>query len=309
MSTTPRIVVTGAGGFVGGYLARWFAARGHTVVATVRRSRPLTPFPAGLSVLAGDLRDPALLPSRFEVLIHCAAETPARCTDPDRLFAGNVEAARVVFECARTAGARAVVFMSSMSAYGRITVPVVTEDLVPVELDTYGRSKTEGERLLDAAVDAGLPSGLSLRLPGTVGRGSHDNFLSDALTRARRGETLRGRHPGVLFNNIVFVGDLARFIEAWIEAPRLGHAATNLAARDPISVGELYSHLFACLGLPERIRYETTGKPPFLISIERALELGYDAPTVKESVAAFVRDSTGPEADPATAASRERLTV
>lgn len=290
MTAAPVVVVTGAGGFVGGHLARRFAERGSHVIATLRRSRPLAAFPTAVTVVTGDLRDPGLLPDRFDALVHCAAETPSSCPDPDELHAINVEAARTLFARAREAGARTIVFLSSMSVYGQISVPVVTESLAPVNPDSYGRSKTAGEDLLRATVSAGLPSGLAIRLPGTVGHGSHHNFLSDTLARARRGETIVVRHPEARFNNIVFVGDLARFLAGWIAAPRPGHAVTNLAASEPMTFRDVYTHLFACLGMPERIQFDTSGKPPFLIAIDRARELGYHAPTVRESVAAFVGD-------------------
>ncbi len=298
MSDHLPVVVTGVGGFVGGYVARWLAARGHAVVGTVRRTMLDTPMPPGVEVRVGDLCAADSLPRQFDALVHCAAEIPARCTDAAELFERNVEAARAVFDRAREAGARAVVFTSSMSVYGRIDAPVVTEDLAPVDVDSYGRSKSEGERLLRAAVDEGLGSALSIRLPGTVGRGSHDNFLSDALVRARAGNTLVGRHADAPFNNIVFVGDLARFIGGWIAAPRPGYSVTNLAARNPISVAAVYEQLFASLGTPARIEYQSGGKPPFLIALERAEALGYAPLTVRDSIAAFVHDSLRDETDP-----------
>jgi nucleoside-diphosphate-sugar epimerase len=172
-------------------------------------------------------------------------------------------------------------------------VPLVTEDLAPVEPDVYGRSKAECERLLAAAVDGGLRSGLAIRLPGTVGRGSHDNFLSGALAAALQGDTVTVRHPDALFNNIVFVGDLARFLWTWAEASRPGYHVTNLAARDPVALRTVSATLFECLALPPRVAYVTSGKQPFLISIDRALSLGYDAPTVMNSLTAFVADATG----------------
>jgi len=296
MNARPSVVITGAGGFLGGYTARWFASRRYPVTATVRRSPPGA-FGARVAVVAGDLRQRGLLPDRFDVLIHCAAETPSRCPDHDQLRASNVESAEAVFTQARAAGARAVVFLSSMSVYGEINVPVVTEALRPVNPDPYGMSKAQGEALLEAATTSGLPSGLSIRLPGTVGHGSHDNFLSEALPRARAGETLTVRHPSALFNNIVFAGDLARFLEMWVQTPRPGYGVTNLAASEPITFRELFDLLFTRLGLPPRVRYETTGKPPFLISTERARAYGYHAPTVVESVSAFVHDCTCADRD------------
>src|SRR5262245_18088717 len=282
------VVVTGAGGFVGGFVAHRLAQRGFSVTAITRRRAGQSRV--GLSWRCADLTRADALPERFDALIHCAAETPARCPDPVALYSGNVQVMRHVCDRALQASARVVVFTSSMSVYGTISVPIVTEDTPPQDLDPYGRSKLEGEQMLAQAVVDGLPSALSIRLPGTVGRGSHDNFLSVALQRILAGEAITGRHKDALFNNIVYVGDLADFLAAWISSPRPGSAVTNIAAREPIRIGELYSLLFACAGKPERITYSQHGKAPFRIAFERASELGYRPATVCDSVAAFVRD-------------------
>jgi UDP-glucose 4-epimerase len=285
------VVVTGAGGFVGGELIRALAAQGHAVTAIVRRPATDGTFPRTVTIRQGDLTVAGSLPEKFDCLIHCAAEIPARCPDPQVLFRRNVGAVGQACAAALRARARSVVFMSSMSVYGTISVPEVTEDLPSFDADAYGRSKIEGEGLLAAAVDRGLPSGLVLRLPGTVGRGSHDNFLSEALRKVRAGEPIVGRHPDALFNNVVYIGDLARFLNAWIRAPQPGYTVTNLAACEPISIREVYAALFAAAGRPERISYDTSGKAPFLISTARASALGYRPSTVKQSITAFVRDN------------------
>src|SRR5262245_50052191 len=183
-----HVVVTGAGGFIGGFVAHRLAERDFTVTAITRRAGA-----QGLGLLTyrrADLTRPDALPERFDAVVHCAAETPARCPDPAALYASNVGAMRHVCERALQARARTVVFTSSMSAYGTISVPVVTEDTPPQEPDPYGRSKLEGERILADAVERGLPSALAIRLPGIVGKGSHDNFLSHALTRILAGEAV-----------------------------------------------------------------------------------------------------------------------
>lgn len=287
-----HVVVTGAGGFIGGFVARWLAARGHEVTAISRR-----PPEAADKVLPrltwreADLRSPGSLPPRFDALVHCAAETPEHCPDPANLYHRNVDLSRSVFDQTLKAGAHAAVFLSSMSAYGAIAVPIVTEDTPPGELDPYGRAKRDSESMLQTRVAQGLRSGLAIRLPGTMGKGSHDNFLSVALARALSGEVVNARNPESLFNNIVYVGDLAAFLDTWIGNPRPGYAVTNLAATEPLRMRDMLALMFAASGRTEKAVFGPGGKQPFLISLDRAVSLGYRPSTVRASVESFVRDS------------------
>lgn len=283
-----HVVVTGAGGFVGGFVARWLAARGCKVTAISRRpggeARP------NLNWREADLRSPGSLPARFDTLLHCAAETPERCPEPANLYQRNVDLSRSAFEQAMAARAQSVVFLSSMSAYGAVSVPEITEDTPPGELDPYGCAKRDSESLLQSCVERGFPSALAIRIPGTVGKGSHDNFLSVALARVLKGETVKGRNPESLFNNVVYVGDLGAFLGAWIANPKPGYAVTNLAATDPLPMREVVALLFEFAGREERFVFEAGGRKPFLISLARALALGYRPATVKASIESFVRD-------------------
>jgi len=284
-----HVIVTGAGGFAGGVIARSLSSKGMTVTATTRSSE----LPQGqerLTWLRADLREQNCLPKQFDALVHCAAEIPARCPDPVELYQRNYEAANSVFAQAAAAKVRTVIFLSSMSVYGAITVPEVSEDTPRHNPDPYGRAKFDAEVALSSLVEAGLKSGLSVRLPGTVGRGSHNNFLSASLGRILAGETVRARNPDAMFNNIVYVGDLADFIADSIVTLHPGYAVTNLAASEPVRVRDVYSLLFRSAELPEKIEYDGDGKGAFTISIKRALSLGYRAPSVRQSVTSFVRD-------------------
>ncbi len=289
-----HVVVTGAGGFVGGYLARWFAAHGYQVTAISRRPVGVAPALKGLTWRQADLRMPNALPERFDSLLHIAAEIPAHCPEPVALYEGNLRAAENVFGEAMRAGARSIVFTSSMSVYGTIDVPVVREDTPPANPDPYGRAKRDAEHVLEACIGRGLHSGISIRLPGTVGRGSHHNFLSDALGRVLAGERVRANNPDSLFNNIVYVGDLAEFLGQWVTDPRAGYAVTNLAAIEPLRIRDVVALLFQTAGRPERIDVSEGGKKSFLISLDRAQSLGYRPATVRASVQAFVRDNLTP---------------
>jgi nucleoside-diphosphate-sugar epimerase len=287
-----HVVVTGAGGFVGAFVARALAGHGCEVTAIARQPASAgAPSVPRLTWRQADLLEADALPKRFDALVHCAAMIPERAPDPQSLYRVNLELGRKAFDAAPDAGARTVVFLSSMSAYGAITVPVVTEATPPGELDPYGRAKRDTEGALEAMVGQGLPCGLSIRLPGTVGKGSHHNFLSVALARVKSGEALKARNPDSLFNNIVYVGDLADFLAAWIAEPRVGYTLTNLAASDPLRFREVLALLFSLSGREERLVFEAGGKAPFLIDLDRALSLGYRPATVRASLESFVRDS------------------
>lgn len=291
-----RVVVTGAAGFVGGFVARWLAARGFAVTAIARRAPPQTePLPLGLSWHVADLRAPSAVPAQFDALVHCAAVLPSACPDPDLLYRDNIMLARAAFEGAVAGGARSVVNLSSMSVYGSIATPLVDEDLLPRDADSYGRAKLEAEALLASLAEGRPCAALSIRLPGTVGKGSHHNFLSDAMGRVLRGDTVIANHPDSPFNNIVYVGHLAAFIEQWISGAAPGQAVINLAAAEALPIREVLT-LMACeAGRPARIEFAAGGKGPFLVAIDRACSLGYRPPTVRASIAAMVRDCLAPE--------------
>jgi nucleoside-diphosphate-sugar epimerase len=285
-------VVTGAGGFIGGYIAKYLAAKGCLVTAPVRLKPTGDASFHHLLWRHRDLLDHDALPHRFDVLVHCAAELPFRITEPALLYRANIDMAQNCFRQAVDAGAKTIIFLSSMSVYGKISAPVVREHLEPVAPDAYGRAKRDIEEMLRSMIGAnGFESGLSIRLPGTVGKGSHHNFLSDALTNILNGDVVHAQNADGFFNNIVYVGDLARFVGQWIDAPMPGYAVTNLAAEKAILIRELISMMFVAAGRTEKVEYIPANRPNFLISLERAGELGYRPSTVRDSVSKFIVES------------------
>jgi len=96
----------------------------------------------------------ALREFKPEVVIHAAAWTDtAGCeSDPERAIAINGTASGAVAEACREAGA-AMVYVSSNEVFdGEKRTPYVEDD-EPNPINRYGRSKLEGERQAQAALD------------------------------------------------------------------------------------------------------------------------------------------------------------
>jgi NADH dehydrogenase len=138
-----KILVTGVTGLIGPRLVDRLLHDGHQVVALVRvprgefkRQRP------GLSVLRGDMTDPASLERAVtgcQVVVHLANATAI--TDWDRARAINVQGTRSLLEAAKKAGVGRVVFTSTLSALRERRGP-------------YGQSKLEAEVVVR---ESGLP--------------------------------------------------------------------------------------------------------------------------------------------------------
>ena len=116
-ATAGHVLVTGAGGFIGGHVARRFAAGGWHVTGLVHRRKPADPVP-GADYVTGDISDAASLRELVgqlapDVIVHAAAL--ASDVGPDKLFRRlNYES---VVTIAPLAG-RKFVFISSADVYG-----------------------------------------------------------------------------------------------------------------------------------------------------------------------------------------------
>jgi len=138
-----RILVTGAGGFIGIRLVQRLLTEGHEVVALVRSVRGELKLPRpGLRVVRGDMTNAASLDEAVagcDVVVHLANATAV--TDWATARAINVEGTRHLLEACRRAGVKRMVFTSTLSALREQRGP-------------YGQTKLEAEVVVR---ESGLP--------------------------------------------------------------------------------------------------------------------------------------------------------
>jgi dihydroflavonol-4-reductase len=140
-------LVTGGTGFVGANLARELLAAGATVRVLARPGGDRRTLDGlKVEVVEGDLLDAASLAracAGVDTVYHVAADYRLWAPDPAALHRVNVEGTRAMLEAAGTAGARRVVYTSTVGTLGipRTGAPG-TED-TPVSLaDMVGAYKT-----------------------------------------------------------------------------------------------------------------------------------------------------------------------
>ncbi len=126
------ILVVGATGSVGGRIARGLLGRGHQVRVLVRPGSAYGPLlEAGAEAAQGDLRDPASLAAAcrgVETLVTTAISLGRAA--PDTVETVELDGYRSLFEAARSAGVRHVVYTSMLEADTRSPVPFVAAKAV-----------------------------------------------------------------------------------------------------------------------------------------------------------------------------------
>jgi nucleoside-diphosphate-sugar epimerase len=143
-----RVLVTGASGFLGGVVCDELLERKHEVHALVRREGSQPP---GTATLVGDLTDSASLHSAVEsaapeCVVHLAAEIASQ-RDPAKIERVNVGGTKTLIDVCEAAGVRRIVFSSTVVTGDAKGALLDEQTELPVETE-YGRSKQEGERLL-----------------------------------------------------------------------------------------------------------------------------------------------------------------
>jgi len=164
---TTRVLVTGAGGLLGGRLAGLLSRRCQVVAA-----HHTSPTPTGLSTVGLDLLSPAaieaaLRESRAGAVVHCAALADVdRCeAEPELAESLNIRASETLAGLCREGGLRLVALSTDLVLSGDRALCAETEP--PAPLMTYGRTKLLGEQAtLDRA-----PGSAVVRIALVHGRG------------------------------------------------------------------------------------------------------------------------------------------
>ncbi|CAN7381240.1 NAD(P)-dependent oxidoreductase [Phenylobacterium sp. LjRoot225] len=254
------ILVTGGTGFLGSYFTRYaLQSGGQERIVVLDKHLDLGRIEDVLdrtTVIEGDVADPetmrrAIADHGVDRIAHYAFILGSPALGQMLPYVRvQTDGVANVFEAARSAGVRRVLFCSSVAAYGRQTASRLTEDLATDTLEPYGFSKVWAEALgRYYTQELGLEV-VSLRFGSTYGlgrawRGSYNSGLLEPPRQshymARVEDAVRGRPidmpRGDALADFTYADDAAQAAWLALTAPHLPHHLYNVAA-DRRPVGE-----------------------------------------------------------------------
>ncbi|WP_233804880.1 NAD-dependent epimerase/dehydratase family protein [Paraburkholderia sp. HP33-1] len=207
-----RVLVTGAGGFVGTALVERLLREGIAAAGDVSelvlvdQSPGLTRDDARVTSLAGDFSDSQtlerLLLKPVDVVFHLASMPGAQAErNPDEGDRVNLWGTlrlfdRLAMQAEEYGRVARVVFASSVAVYGESLPAFIDEHTAPCPTISYGVHKLTGELVLADWTRRGKLDGRSLRLPGIVARkersvGHGSAFMSEIFRTAQAHEAYK----------------------------------------------------------------------------------------------------------------------
>lgn len=241
MEPNSKILVTGATGFIGTQLVQALIKRGHAVRALSRRADPKPPPGLGdgdagplnhprVELMRGDIADRPSLARAIEgcqYVFHLAAYAKNWAPQRRTYYETNLAGARNVFDAARAARVRRIVWTSTIVTLGPTPPDVVGDEAMPriTEqcLTDYEDSKLAAERDALSYVAEGLP--LVIVNPARVygpGHLTEGNALARLIDDYDRGRVPVLLNRGVNVGNYVLVDDVVEGHILAMEKGRVG---------------------------------------------------------------------------------------
>ena len=251
MSEAPSVLVTGAGGFIGGRVVEVLHRLGdRSVRAGVRRwasAARIGRLP--VEIVQCDVMDPASLDRALigiSAVVHCAVG------DRDVTVGGTLK----LLEAAERADVDRVVHISSIDVYGDATGEVSEETPLQQTGRPYGDSKIEAEQACRAAIERGVP--VAILRPTLVYGPFSESWTIEWAQRLQARPWLLSEDDCRGTCNLVYVDDLVGAIRLALASPGAVGESFNINGPERPTWNDYFRNLNEAMGLPALVTQSAT---------------------------------------------------
>ena len=270
-----KVLVTGAGGYVGKYLTQLLAEQKHEVWALFRCTSPIHMgtlmqvrwIQCDLGVNTDELEP-------VDVIVHSATVHPYSRQLPNAVdyLNSNINATRNLLDFAVSCSAKLFIYLSTVAIHGNVLVQELTENTPQHEPDLLGMTKFLAERVVETYADR-VPS-VILRLPGVVGPellSLGRPWLCGVLKKALSHEPIKIYNGDSPFNNVTDLTDIGKLITLLMEHWTSGVDIFNLATREALPLRQVVQNIIHQTQSSSEIIEEKKDKNNFFINIDNIL--------------------------------------
>lgn len=265
-----RVLVTGAGGFIGSHLVEKLVSLGASVRAFVRYNSRGDVGLLGLAdrqvraaveVVSGDLRDPLAMDQAVkgcDIVFHLGAliAIPYSYLHPYEVAETNVMGTLNVLSACRERGVSRLVHTSTSEVYGTARYAPIDEPHPLQGQSPYSASKIGADKLVESFhLSFGLPA-ITVRPFNTFGpRQSARAVIPTIITQALANDTIRLGSLDTT-RDFTFVDDTVSGFICAAQSEGVEGLTVNLGTGREVTIGELARQIIARVGTQARIELD-----------------------------------------------------
>ncbi|MBC8044792.1 MAG: NAD(P)-dependent oxidoreductase [Rhizobacter sp.] len=258
------LLITGAGGFLGGHLAKYFFESGWRVYGLGRSSCPVNTKPClhryHTGELPGDESKTFIDSIKPDVVIHAAGASlvSRSLAEPYEDFAATVPATMFLLEALQKSVPRAkLLYLSSAAVYGNPTELPVKETAEVKPLSPYGYHKYLCEILCREFNNVyGLQTSV-LRIFSGYGEGLHKQVLWDVCEKLQQSQTLELFGTGDETRDFIHAEDIAAAALYCLNMPSPAMQTFNAGSGTATSIRRIAELLASHLRPDAKIRFNS----------------------------------------------------
>jgi UDP-glucose 4-epimerase len=286
LKTQRHVLVTGANGFLGRYVARLFSQKGYTVLGLGHGQWSQEEWePWGLSGWQSadvSLQILESYPQAPSAIIHCAGggSVSFSIDNPLADFNRTVRTTAHVLEYVRTcAPSCRVVYPSSASIYGTVKKLPIREDTSPAPISQYGVHKMMAEQVVASYSRQFGTSAAIVRFFSLYGCGLRKQLLWDACQKFAGGDNVF-MGTGDEVRDWLHVEDAAELLFSAVEHASIECPIINGGSGEGVTVreilGNLGSHFHEGVSMPAFSGQQRTGDPSrYVADVESSKAWGW----------------------------------
>lgn len=271
-----KVLITGAGGYVGNLLVQFFAEKDNEVYALYHNKLPIhknsfTQVHWIQCDLATNIKDIGSV----DVIIHAASVHPLSSELPNAVdyLDSNINATRNLLDYSLTCSAKLLIYLSTVTIHGSVLVKELIENTPQHEPNLLGISKFLAERIVENYSDR-IPS-VILRLPGIVGPEllSLDRpWLCNVLKKAVSNKPIHIFSGSCPFNNVTDIPDIGNLINLLMQEWTSGTDIFNLATRVPLPLKQVVQKIINQTKSDSEIIEQKSNNNSFYINIDKIID-------------------------------------
>lgn len=277
-----KILITGAGGFIGSHLAERCVELGWAVRALVRYNSKnqwgfldTSPLAREMEIFTGDVRDFDSVHQALEgcrAVLHLAAliGIPYSYSSPLAYLQTNVIGAYNILQAARLRGLETVVLTSTSETYGTAQYVPIDENHPQTAQSPYAASKIAADQLaLSYFRSFGLPVKIARPFNTYGPRQSARAIIPTIISQILAGRRVLQLGNVTPTRDLTFVKDTVEGIIAIYQSPALVGEVVNIGQDREIAMGDLCHLIASLMGVTVEMRAEAQRLRPAGSEVER----------------------------------------